>query len=276
MSDAIANPLIESVAADQEFWEARAKMAPFSSGYTDPSVEQLEWNAIQRAIRTYAAGHSDPSVLEIGCHVGYTTKKLHELMQPSHYDALDISPGSVEMARHYSERHGYREVNFLTASATAIPLEEAACDLLFSIRCIQNIQSADGQADAFAEASRLLKPGGLAVLVENREEELGRLNRLREAADLDPIGQPRHTRFLVWSELSEQVSRDFEVVETNFFASAYYFGTRFAKWLNPAEEATELNSPHNLFYREMIQGSFRLALGPALIVLRKRANKGVR
>jgi SAM-dependent methyltransferase len=270
MSSAISNPLIEQIESGKEFWEARSQMAPFSSGYTDPSVEQLEWDAIQRVLKTHLPTLNDPSVLEIGCHVGYTTKKLSGLLNPCRYEALDVSSGSVEMARHYSQIHGFDSVGFLTASATDVPRDDAAYDLIFSIRCIQNIQSTEGQEQAFSQIHRLLKPGGVAIIAENWIEELSRLNELRSMVGLDPFAQPGHTRFLVREELADQISRDFEMLGDSFFAAAYYFGTRYAKWLDSSESATDLESPHNTFYRDIDQSSFRVALGPALTVLRKR------
>jgi hypothetical protein len=61
----------------------------------------------------------------------------------------------------------------------------------------------------------------------------------------------------------------FEVESEDYFASAYYFGTRFAKWLDAGASIEKPDDRYNLFFKGIEQEKYKLKLGPALIKLRK-------
>ncbi len=258
------------------FWEDRAKTGTFSSGFEDPHAERLEWDALRSAVETHLDRPASRRVLEIGCHVGYTSSKLFKVMAPSKYEALDISPASIETASRHKHELGFQEINFFVASAAEVPRPDECYDTLISVRCIQNIQNPEEQLGTFREIERLLEPGGIAIVVENWQEELTRLNGLRREAAMEPISSPNHTRFLRRSELIPFIERSFEVLEERSFISAYYFGTRFAKWLDPSVDAKDLNSEYNSFFAGLNQIQFGIRLGPTMYILRKGHRGGNR
>lgn len=256
------------------FWNDQALRGAFSSGYKDRRVENLEWIALERAVKTYLRlmpdSSSTLSCLEIGCHVGYTTRRLFALMTPRIFDAVDASAAAIAAANKFKVDYGFEGVSFKCASASALPGDAEAYDVCFSIRCIQNMADINEQCSALNEVYRLLKAGGYLFLAENWQGALDRLNALREATGLERLNPPDHCVFLDDLRLRPFVESLFVTVSEEHFASGYYFGTRFAKWLDPRAAVEDLNDRYNQFFSGVEQTQYKLRLGPSLMVLRRR------
>ncbi len=259
---------------DLKYWDTQAQTQLFSSGYKDNIVQLLEWTVLEKSLNDCLlkldSDKANLSFLEIGCHVGFTTQKIHQQAKPKKYDAVDLSQAAIDAANEYKNIHGFADVAFLCASAASIPIQRGNYDICFAIRCIQNIQNIQHQIDAFNEIARLTKAGGYFILVENWLNTNKQLNEIRTISGLVRIDEPRHCKFLDDDILRPHLSTHFEIVDEIHFASAYYFGTRYAKWLSSAAPVADLNDAHNKFYSEIAQDSFRLKLGPSLMVLKKR------
>jgi SAM-dependent methyltransferase len=255
------------------FWETRASTKGYQSGYEDPHIEELEWNRLKTLVSQSLLKLSDLrnhlSCLEIGCHVGYTTRKLYELIRPSVYEAIDVAAEAIEKAQVMQRQYESSELRFSCASATRLDFKDQTFDWGFSVRCIQNIQDLDQQKQAFFEMHRILKSGGSFFLVENWMSDRDRLNQLRKVAGLEPLSPPSHCLFLDGSLRKDVIGGLFEVESEDYFASAYYFGTRFAKWLDAGASIEKPDDRYNLFFKGIEQEKYKLKLGPALIKLRK-------
>jgi arsenite methyltransferase len=74
---------------------------------------------------------------------------------------LDMTDEMLELARANTERAGATNVEFLKGTIEAVPLPDDSVDVIIS-NCVINLSS--DKARAFAEAARVLRPGGrLAV-----------------------------------------------------------------------------------------------------------------
>ena len=96
-------------------------------------------------------------VLDVACGEGYGTALLAR--HGSHVTGVDISAEAIAHAR---GRYGsLANVEFMEASCTALPLDDASVDVAVSFETIEHIA---GQAEFIGELARVLKPGGVLVL----------------------------------------------------------------------------------------------------------------
>jgi len=129
-------------------------------GYFHPLAEQL-------AARVPACPPGD--VLEIACGTGAATKHLRERLDPSlRLVATDFSRPMLDYAR---AKVGDRGIEWREADGTKLPFRDGEFGLVF---CSLGFMFMPDRRAAFAEARRVLKPGGLLVFdVWDRIEEVG-------------------------------------------------------------------------------------------------------
>lgn len=126
-------------------------------------------NAFDRAAPTYDAAaefqrlicdrlvdmlHADPpphDIADLGCGTGYTSRKLALRYPAADILALDFAPAMLAIAR----RHGCAR-HWVAADVQRLPVATASMDLLCSSLALQWCDA----AAAFAEAARVLRPGG--------------------------------------------------------------------------------------------------------------------
>jgi ubiquinone/menaquinone biosynthesis C-methylase UbiE len=114
-----------------------------------------------------AAGHvaDGGSVLEIACGPGYLCIELAKAGRFKVF-GLDISNDLVAIARANASQAGVH-VEFLQGNASAIPFPDEHFDLVFCSWAIKNFKEPER---VLKEACRVLKPGGMALLIDlNRD-----------------------------------------------------------------------------------------------------------
>ena len=112
------------------------------------------------------------------CGTGVFAARLQAENPTATLVAIDSSARMVELARG-------RGVDARVADATALPFDDACCDVVAAMWMLYHVPDLDG---ALAQVRRVLRPGGLFVAVTNGEKHLASL--LREAG-----GEPLSTQF---------------------------------------------------------------------------------
>ncbi len=116
-------------------------------------------------------------VLDVGCGTGKLLSAIGLRFPTTRLLGVDPAPAMVATA---SERAaGARSVAFATASATALPFDEASCDLVVSTSSFHHW---DDQRQGLVEVCRVLRPGGALILADGargriRRPRLGLLSR---------------------------------------------------------------------------------------------------
>jgi ubiquinone/menaquinone biosynthesis C-methylase UbiE len=110
-------------------------------------------------------------ILDIGCSVGLSTFALQEIYPQAHLTGLDLSPYYLAVAN-YRAQQRQAKINWVHAPGESTGLPDGSFDLvsLFLI-CHELPQAATRQI--FAEARRLLRPGGhLTIMDMNPQSEI--------------------------------------------------------------------------------------------------------
>lgn len=101
-------------------------------------------------------------VLDIGCGIGGPARQIVQRYGVE-VTGIDLTADLVAAAEELSRRTGVGGVRFLEANALALPFEEARFDRALLIHVGMNIAD---KATLFAEAARVLRPGGLFAVYE--------------------------------------------------------------------------------------------------------------
>lgn len=116
--------------------QVQARRAFLAGGYYRPIADTL---------CRLAAPLSPKTIVDAGCGEGYYLSALHEVLPEADCLGLDISKEAVRCAA-----GAHKTIAWITATAAAIPLADASCDLVLSLFAFT----------AAAEFHRILRPGG--------------------------------------------------------------------------------------------------------------------
>jgi ubiquinone/menaquinone biosynthesis C-methylase UbiE len=214
------NAVVESV---RDYWEAH----PLGLQYvSDPNVEigspafyehirpwmnpyKFPW--IMERIESEAANLRGKKLLEIGCGMGYDS--LEFLKRGVNVTAIDLTPAAIDFARRHFDTVGVTADEVKVDNALSLSFPDNSFDAVWS----NGVLHATGDTPrAIAEARRVLKPGGRAIISHFYRKpswmyalhHLGRENI--EYKDEDPPVN----EFYSESEI-EAMFEGFEIVEKN-------------------------------------------------------------
>lgn len=112
------------------------------------------WQATEALLDPLGVGLGVEAI-DIGCGVGGAARAL--AVRGARVEAVDLTPEFVEAAATLTRAVGVEEASFRVASALALPFEAARFDLAVMLHVGMNVAD---KARLFAEASRVLRPGG--------------------------------------------------------------------------------------------------------------------
>jgi SAM-dependent methyltransferase len=112
---------------------------------------------------------ADRDVLEVGCGVG--TDGARFARDGARYIGIDQTDVAVKLARRRFQLEGLHG-SFVQADATALPLDDASVDFVYSHGVIHHIPDTDA---AVAEFQRVLRPGGTALVMVYHRRSLNYL-----------------------------------------------------------------------------------------------------
>lgn len=125
------------------------------------------------------------SVLEIAPGPGYFCIELARLGN-FQITGLDISKSFVEIARNNAAKAGLK-IDFREGNASAMPFNNETFDFTFCQAAFKNFSE---PVQAIREMYRVLKPGGVAVILDMRRDASAEdINREVQGMGLDPINR---------------------------------------------------------------------------------------
>jgi malonyl-CoA O-methyltransferase len=139
---------------------------------------------LQREVRGRLHGRLDyvrlapRRVLDLGAGTGHGARALKQRYHAAQVIALDLARGMAAAARR--QRSLLRRFDVVCADAVALPLADASVDLIVSNLMLQ---WCDDPERVFAEAARILQPGGLLTFTTFGPDTLKELREAWAAAD---------------------------------------------------------------------------------------------
>jgi ubiquinone/menaquinone biosynthesis C-methylase UbiE len=135
--------------------ELRSRLNGHDLGESDGFSEELYFYALRSAPRDEPRPRR---MLEVGCGPGRGLDLISRLEEDSSFVGLDLSPRAVEFASEHCSSSG--RVKFVQGDAEALPFADAEFDVVLNIESSHNYPHLER---FFAEAVRVLKPGGYLV-----------------------------------------------------------------------------------------------------------------
>jgi ubiquinone/menaquinone biosynthesis C-methylase UbiE len=206
-----------------------------SSTMPDQVVRERELQAIFAVLDRVMKPAS--RLLEIGCGNGLLLAQLRARYPDASLTGIDYTPAMVELAR----SRAVPDTRIERADVTGLPFEAARFDVMVSERVIINVLDRDDQARAFAEAGRVLAPGGHFVCIEGFATPWRRLNEARAELCLPEIPMPAVNRWFEDEDFAAYIAGKFEVVAApdlpppNFLSSHYFVTRVFHDAIRPAQ-----------------------------------------
>lgn len=214
----------------EKYWDERARQnkLQLSATTSDIWLRELEVRKIITALRRI---RKKQKILDVGCGDGYTMLSVAKSFPKNSFLGIDFAPAMIENARLFAKKMHMPlcpKLNFAVGDVDDLSLLEQKFDVVISCRCIINLPSIKTQQKALEEISRILKPRGYLIFIENFVEGHRNFNKLRKRIGLPEIPIPWHNRFLDERFIKEKANRYFVVVSRENITSTYYLITRIA------------------------------------------------
>jgi SAM-dependent methyltransferase len=210
-----------------EFWQrqAREHRSSHTASWSDRYAIELE---LDQLVSRVVDGDR---VLDVGCANGFSTLRLATSRRVA-VRGLDYVPEMIDEAR--------RALAALPAGSAPVvefevgdimDLDEPSdhYDKVVVTRVVINVGDWNRQRRALAEATRVLKPGGILLLSEACLHGWRSLNRLRSEWGLEEIPMPPFNNYLDADRVVEAMAAEARLVARLDFSSSYYVGTRLLK-----------------------------------------------
>lgn len=159
--------MLENNNAKEKVYEAYTKLADkiWEDGYRFNPV-YIASKALSDWLLLTRADPKDKQVLNIGC--AEPIDEVQFIEKVSKWVALDINEKLIrtaeEIARRKLHPSLFSKLKFVQGDATTLPFEDDTFDIVVSFSTIEHIAEKDARLRVFNEISRVLKPGGVAIV----------------------------------------------------------------------------------------------------------------
>lgn len=172
----------------------------------DVVIRDKELAAIHRFVSHLTAqDRSLDRLLDLGCGNGHTLETIRPLTPGTELFGVDASPDMLEIAR----TRELPRTDFQEGDARSLAFEDGFFDALYTERCLINLLSAEGQRRALLEIARVVRPGGLVLLIECFTDGMDNNNLARTQVGLEALEPAYHNRYFDKEEF-------FAIVEPHF------------------------------------------------------------
>ena len=137
------------------YWPQPSSVLP-SAGDFAQAAEELSRQVCLAGNITHQLG-----VLDVGCGFGGTVAHINENYASMALAGLNLDARQLARARDIVKPRGDNQIDFCQGNACALPFPDQAFDVVLAVECIFHFPS---RQQFFAEAYRVLKPGGFLAL----------------------------------------------------------------------------------------------------------------
>ena len=150
------------------------------------TAKQVEVHALMLAIQSHCQDREHVSILEVGCGNGYNCFHLQENIPNVSLTGVDYVNEMVYHAKDLNETYG-TDIAFYPGDVLDLTGNEhlkTSYDVVFTNRCLINLNSDELQHQAIEQLVEKLADDGYLILIENQWSTYNKQNQLRESVDL--------------------------------------------------------------------------------------------
>lgn len=213
----------------KQFWEEQS-FKQEQAGTKDLIGKQIEIRELDKFI------HDGLRILDLGCGNGISALAFAEKYNID-LVGIDYAENMVKEAQKKSSNHKLKgSVTFQSANVLNLPNDLEPFDVIYTERCLINLENWELQSQAIQDICNLLKPSGIYVMMENSLNGLETINELRKLVGLTEIQPPWHNCYFQ-TELIESLKMDHAFLQqTIHYSSTYYLLSRVVNaWVSEKE-----------------------------------------
>lgn len=188
------------------------------------TAKTLEVDALARAIKNLYVDNPAISILEMGCGNGQNCFNLQERFPLAKFTGFDFVSEMIESAKSVKAELGIsdQKLIFDVANVLSLPADLPQYDLIFTDRCLINLNTTALQIQAIGNLAGLLKAGGHLLMIENSMLTYERQNRARTRVGLTPRKPAEFNHFFEEREIIPALSAcKLELLESEDFISLH-------------------------------------------------------
>jgi ubiquinone/menaquinone biosynthesis C-methylase UbiE len=195
----------------------------------DFNLREIEIDFIINSIlgNVDTASQAPPRILGIGCGNGYTDIRIAKVLK-AEIVGIDFSEQMICGAEYLKESFKDQMLStpiFQLGDVRKLNWNDGFFDIVISERCLLNLPDRDTQYHVITEVHRVLKKGGIYIMVEGTRSGLRRLNKLRLKVGLEPIpdrGEDNISSLkFEEEEIEEFLSKYFKIIKKQHFGMYY-------------------------------------------------------
>jgi SAM-dependent methyltransferase len=185
------------------------------------TAKQLELDAFKRYFKSIGAEKRALNVLEVGCGNGYNCLELASTFNQCHFTGIDYIPLMVENANALKAEYRSSNTIFLQDDILKLNKNEDLknFDVVFTDRCLINLNNIELQLQALDQLTDKLKVGGHLLLIENIKELHAQQNNLREWVGLKSRRAAEYNCFIEEKVFLNHANKRLKLLDTEDFMS---------------------------------------------------------
>ena len=152
------------------------------------TAKQVEIFALLKTVEFLKASLPKRSkILEIGCGNGYNLLSLYKAFPEHFYEGIDFIEEMISSAEKNQQENNIpsESLKFSVGNVLKLDSQSNDYDLIFTIRCLINLNSSELQLDAIKNISNRIKKGGHLLMLENSKNSYDKQNTLRHLVGLE-------------------------------------------------------------------------------------------
>jgi predicted O-methyltransferase YrrM len=210
----------------KNYWNERAEEFKTSPEATtnDYYMRQLEIDTLKNKIDIYK--ENIKNIADIGCGNGYSTIQLAKQYPSINFSGFDYSDEMIKNAKINAKKEGVENIVFDVLDIVSGTIENSY-DLIYTDRCLINLQSWNDQKIALEKIFSSLTRNGVYLMIENFIDGQNNLNKIRQSFGLNDIAIRDHNLFFDLVDVKSFIKK----IEGNFakyenISSLYYLVSR--------------------------------------------------
>lgn len=208
----------------KNYWNNRASQHKSSIQATTDDVYLREIE-LQNIISTISTLNGIKKITDVGCGDGFTTIQVAKQFAEIQFNGFDYSEAMIDNANKLLQEQKLKNLSFFVNDITKTE-EIGLSDLIYTSRCLINLNSDELQKTALNKIHQSLSENGYYLMIENFIDGHNEFNKLRLKFDLPEIKLREHNLFFEQENLLSFMKNKFELLKMENISSLYYIVSR--------------------------------------------------